>query len=102
MSELNTRLFVANAVAFGGSSKRLARALDVNQRRVQHWLAHDEEPPVEVVEEVERIAKAAKDVQAEAGLKRLIKDWHEAGMTDEAIGARLAAEYEFVLRRTIS
>ena len=102
LSDLSERLRYATDTAFHGSSKRLARALDCNQRRAQRWLAGDDEPPVEVIAEVEAIAALVTQLNAGQEIHELILRWRRAGLHIEAISAILAEEHEELTRRTIS
>lgn len=102
LSDLSERLRYAADTAFYGSSKRLARALDCNQRRAQRWLAGDDEPPVEVVAEVEAIANLMTELNSGQELHDLVIKWQRAGLHVEAISALLAERHEDLTRRTIS
>lgn len=85
-----------------GSSGRLARILDVNQRLVQRWIAGEQEPTNRASDYLRAQEQAVIRAQPAAELERLVERWSAEGMDNEAIGAHFAAMYESLLGRQIT
>lgn len=84
-----------------GSSAKIGRAINVNQRTVQKWLADEATAPAGAIEDVSRISSLMQDREVVAHLQDIIDDWRDNEGHPEALASALAAAYFKVTGRRI-
>ena len=101
MSE-NILFKLAVGTAFpDGSSAKIGRAIKVNQRTVQKWLADEAKPAEGVLSEINAIATLMQDREVMERLRAIAEDWKECDGNPEALASALAKIYFEVTGRII-
>lgn len=91
----------AHAVLPTGTSGRLARALEVNQRLAQRWLKGEMPPTSRATEFVEAQYSLVERLLPGEAIEQLVEGWLGAGLDREVLASHLAGIYERVTNRQI-
>lgn len=98
----NTIFRLAVGTAFPDrSSAKISRAVGVNQRTVQKWLADEATPPPGVVEEISVLSSMMQEHDVMNRLREIASAWKEDEGNPEALASALAKVYFEVTGREI-